>query len=252
MESQYKVQRTRNLYKSTDIKPYKISRSKIEDFLSCKRCFYLDRKCGTDRPPMFPYTLNNAVDKLLKSEFDVYRTQNKPHPYFVEYGIDAVPFQHEDLEDWRMNQRGIKYHHKATNFMVTGAVDDVWVNSDGEKILIVDYKATSTKDIPTLENRDSYKRQMEIYQWLFRQNRFKVFEIGYFVYCNGDTSKEMFDQKLHFNTSVLEHKGDDSWVESTLFDIKKCLMSNELPKPSQSCDYCAYWFAVKGHVDKYN
>lgn len=251
MESQYRAQREKNIFSEVETKPYKLSRSKIENFMRCKRCFYLDRKFGTEQPPMFPYTLNNAVDTLLKKEFDKYRIENKAHPYLIENGIDAIPFSHSELDNWRMNQRGIKYHHEATNFIVTGAVDDVWVNSERQQVLIVDYKATSTKMDVTLEGRDSYKRQMEIYQWLFRKNGFDVSSTGYFVYCNGDSSLWEFKNTLQFKVSLLLYEGDDSWVEGTLFDIKACLTSKAFPESSKDCDYCAYYDARKGHADKY-
>lgn len=250
MESQYAPQRTRNIFSATDNKPYKLSRSRIENFMRCKRCFYLDRKCGTDQPPMFPYTLNNAVDALLKDEFDLYRAESKAHPYLIEHGIDAIPFSHPDLDDWRMNQRGIKYHHENTNFIVTGAVDDIWINPKGE-LIIVDYKATSTNKDVTLNDRDSYKRQMEIYQWLFKKNGFKVSNTGYFVYCNGDSARGQFAGLLQFKISLLPHTGNDSWVESVLLDIKSTLISDILPSSSVTCDYCAYYNAVRNHLAKY-
>lgn len=250
MESQYNAQRTRNIFSISDTKPYKLSRSRIEIYMRCKRCFYLDRKCGTEQPPMFPYTLNNAVDALLKDEFDQYRIQQKAHPYLIDNSIDAIPFAHHDLNDWRMNQRGIKYHHEGTNFIVTGAVDDVWINSNGE-LIIVDYKATSTKKEVTLDDRDSYKRQMEIYQWLFRMNGFKVSNIGYFVYCNGNAGNGTFTGTLQFKISLLPYEGNDSWIENILFDIKNCLVNNVLPELSENCDYCKYWNAVKVHIEKH-
>lgn len=250
MESQYNAQRKKNIFSASEIKPYKLSRSRIETYMRCKRCFYLDRKCGTEQPPMYAYTLNNAVDALLKSEFDQYRIENKAHPYLIENGIDAIPFSHSDLDNWRMNQRGIKYHHEATNFIVTGAVDDIWINPEGE-LIIVDYKATSMKKEVTLDNRDSYKRQMEIYQWLFRKNGFKVSNRAYFVYCNGDSSKETFSGTLKFKISLLPYEGDDSWIENILFDIKNCLMNNSLPSSSENCDYCSYWNAIKKHIEKH-
>lgn len=196
---------------------------------------------------MFPYTLNNAVDALLKDEFDQYRTEGKPHPYLIKHGIDAIPFAHPDLDNWRMNQRGITYHHEATNFIVTGAIDDVWINSNGE-LIIVDYKATSTKKDVTLDDRDSYKRQMEIYQWLFRKNGFKVSDTGYFVYCNGDATRGQFMGSLQFKVSLLPYAGNDAWVEGVLLDIKACLTSNTLPAASTTCDYCAYYGTVRGHI----
>jgi RecB family exonuclease len=199
---------------------------------------------------MFPYTLNNAVDTLLKNEFDKYRLEQKPHPYLIEHNIDAIPFAHVELDDWRMNQRGIKYHHEATNFIVTGAVDDVWINANGE-LIIVDYKATSTKKEVTLEDRDSYKRQMEIYQWLFRKRGFMVSNTGYFVYCNGDSSTGTFTGNLQFKISLLPYEGHDSWIENILLEIKNCLTQDVLPESASNCDYCRYYNAVRGHIAKY-
>lgn len=81
-----------------------------------------------------------------------------------ENGVDAVPFQHKDLDIWRENFKGMQYHHKPTNFIITGAIDDLWVNPAGQ-LIVVDYKATSKDGEVSLDNewKDSYKRQMEIY-----------------------------------------------------------------------------------------
>ena len=106
-----------------------------------------------------------------------------------------------DLDAWRDSlRRGIQYFHEPTNMIIRGGVDDVWVNPQGE-LIIVDYKATSKNSEVNLdaEWQDGYKRQMEIYQWLFRHNGFKVSPVGYFVYCNGDASKEAFNAKLEFS-----------------------------------------------------
>lgn len=251
MESQYRSQRKQNIFSVDRAKPYKLSRSRIENFMRCRRCFYLDRKCGTEQPPMFPYTLNNAVDSLLKEEFDYYRKENNAHPYLIDHKIDAIPFAHPDIDKWRMNQRGIQYYHEATNFLVMGAVDDVWITSKGE-LIIVDYKATSTKKDVTLDDRDSYKRQMEIYQWLFRKNGFNVSNIGYFVYCNGDSQRGKFAGELQFKISLLPYEGDDSWVENTLLEIKACLSKDELPGQTDKCDYCKYITAINKHIANYN
>ncbi len=249
--SAYNPQRTRNIFSADIEKSFKLSRSKIQDFLNCPRCFYLDRKCGTGRPPGYPFTLNTAVDTLLKKEFDCCRIEGKPHPLMIKHGIDAIPFAHPDLDEWRQNFKGLQFVHEATNFTVTGAIDDLWVNSANE-LIVVDYKATSTTKEITLdeEYRQSYKNQMEIYQWLLRQLGFKVSNTGYFVYCNGDASKGSFNEKLEFSISVLPYVGDDSWVEPKLFEIRKCLEANNTPDPAEKCDFCQYWAAVKSHVDK--
>ena len=53
--------------------PFKFSRSKVELFMECPKCFYIDRVKGVSRPSGFTFSLNNAVDALFKKEFDDYR-----------------------------------------------------------------------------------------------------------------------------------------------------------------------------------
>ncbi|MFA6105372.1 MAG: PD-(D/E)XK nuclease family protein [Patescibacteria group bacterium] len=226
---------------------WKLSRSKIDLFLSCPRCFYLDNKLGTSRPKGFPFNLNSAVDKLLKLEFDIHRANGTQHPLMAKYKIDAIPVAHEDLEKWRHNFTGIQYFHKPTGITVSGAIDDLWQNSKGEYI-VVDYKATSKDEEILALDKDwqiGYKRQMEIYQWLLRQNGYKVSSTGYFVYCNGQTDREAFDGKLEFDITLISYVGDDSWVEQAVVEACNCLKSDTIPKAGKTCDYCSYVDAVK-------
>lgn len=243
MSKYYNPQKTRNLFSPDSEEPFVVSRSGIDLFVQCPRCFYLEKRLGVARPPGFPFSLNSAVDTLLKKEFDAHRVKGIAHPLMKTYGIDAIPYSHEKLDDWRDSLRkGIKYHHEKTNLMLRGGVDDVWVNSKTKELHIVDYKATSKSSEVTLdaEWQDGYKRQMEIYQWLFRKNNFKVSSTGYFVYCNGNADKEAFDAKLEFSIKIIPYTGDDSWVESVVTKLHKCLMSDTIPSPGPDCDYCAY------------
>ncbi len=242
MSKYYNSKRTRNIFDPQSKIPYRLSRSRIDSFLNCPRCFYLDRRLGVDKPPGYPFNLNSAVDKLLKTEFDFHRVKGESHPLMKAYGIDAVPFKHEKMNIWRdALSGGVEYLHEPTNFLVTGGIDDVWINPSGE-LIIVDYKATSKDGEVSIdaEWQIAYKRQMEIYQWLFIKNGFEVSDISYFVYCNGDADKEAFDKKLEFDVKIIPYKGNTDWIEGTLLEVHKCLMSENLPLPAEDCDYCAY------------
>ncbi|TSC60998.1 MAG: Uncharacterized protein G01um1014107_155 [Parcubacteria group bacterium Gr01-1014_107] len=219
----------------------KLSRSKIDLFIECPRCFYLDQRLGVKKPSLPAFTLNSAVDHLLKKEFDIHRAEERAHPLMNKYGIKAVPFKHPDMNKWRDNFTGIQYHYQKTGFLVYGAIDDAWINDKGE-LHIVDYKATSKNETPNLEGywQQAFKRQMEIYQWLFRKNGFKVSDTGYFVYVNGRRDKKAFDGRLEFNVDIISYKGDDSWIEKALLEIEDCLKQDELPEVSKACEYCTY------------
>lgn len=248
MSEYYNPNRTRNLYDPNNSEPFKLSRSKIELFTKCPKCFYMDRRLGVGQPPGFPFALNSAVDTLLKKEFDIHRAKQTTHPLMKAYGLDMVPFDHEKMDEWRENFKGVQYHHEPTNFIMTGAVDDIWVNREGE-IVVVDYKSTSKPSKVSLdaEWQDGYKRQMEMYQWLLRKLGHKVSSTGYFVYCNGKTDREAFDGKLDFDIDLIPYTGDDSWVEGTLLDIKKCL-DGKIPQSDPECDFCNYRKAFQDTV----
>lgn len=229
-----------------DTKPFKLSRSKIELFHECPCCFYLDRKLGVTPPSGFPFNLNNAVDELLKKEFDSHRESGLPHPLLVQHRIDAVPFQHDELQDWRKNLKGITFVHVPTQFMIAGAVDEIWINGAGE-LIVVDFKATSKNDEVNIdaEWQLSYKRQMEVYQWLLRRNGFTVSNTGYFLYCNGKKDRPHFQGRLDFDISLIPYQGDDSWIEPTLHKIHSCLSSEVAPDSAPSCKLCQYRLSVQ-------
>lgn len=221
---------------------FRLSRSKIALFLECPQCFYIDNKLGTARPPGFPFNLNSAVDALLKKEFDGHRAAKSAHPLMTQYGVNAVPFAHKDMDLWRENFKGIEYFHEETGLMVCGAVDDIWVNLNNE-LIVVDYKSTSKdKRIESLDEEwhDGYKRQMEIYQWLLRKRGFDVSDTGYFVYANATKDRKAFDAKLDFDITLIPYTGKTAWVDDTLARLKRCLDGGEVPAASADCDYCRY------------
>lgn len=252
--------RKRNLFDPASTEPFKLSRSKLEMFLNCPRCFYLDRRCGVGQPSGPAFTLNIAVDALMKREFDYYRAKGEPHALMTEFGVDAVPYQHPDLEQWRTNFHGVQALHEPTNFLFFGAVDDVWVNPDGE-LHVVDYKATSTVREINLDDqwKQAYKRQMEIYQWLLLANGFPVSSTGYFVYVNGDPSARLragseqkcFGGRLEFTMQIIPYAGDDGWVGEALLEAHACLCRDLPPAPAPGCEWCAYRTAA-GYVETVN
>lgn len=233
-------------YQPGQAAPYKVSRSKIELYKQCPRCFWLDGRLKIKRPDGPPFNINKAIDELFKKEFDSYRAKKEPHPLMVQYGVKAIPFTHKDLDNWRENFVGVVAIHKPTNLHVFGAIDDVWANDDGE-LIVVDYKATA-KDREVSISSDwqvSYKRQLEVYQWLLRQNGFAVSDTGYFVYTNGRMDLDGFNDRVEFKTKVIPYRANDSWVEPTLYEMKACLDSDDMPAIGTAamggpCDFCMY------------
>lgn len=233
-------------YQPGQTAPFKLSRSKIELFMQCQRCFWLDTRLKITRPSSPPFNINKTIDELFKKEFDKHRAAGTPHPIMLDNQIKAVPYQHKDLDTWRYNFTGVTTLHKPTNLHIFGAIDDVWVNEEGE-LLVVDYKATSKNKEVDIDSawQISYKRQMEVYQWLLRQNGFVVSDTGYFVYTNARIDVDGFGNRLDFKTKLIPYTGDDSWVEGTIQQMKACMDSDTMPAVGVAamggdCEHCTY------------
>src|SRR5215831_17386556 len=93
----------RGLFKVDSPEPFKVSRSQIEAFCECPRCFWLNHRRGIRRPSSPPFLINTLVDKMLKVEFDACRAAGVPHPIMIENGIEGVPMPHPELDVWRNN-----------------------------------------------------------------------------------------------------------------------------------------------------
>jgi len=234
-------------YQPGQTAPFKVSRSKIELFMQCPRCFWLDVRLKITRPSSPPFNINKTIDELFKKEFDIHRKAGTPHPIMTKNKLTGiVPFQHEDLDTWRYNFTGVTALHEPTNLHVFGAIDDVWVNEAGE-LIVVDYKATS-KDREVSIDSDwqiSYKRQLEIYEWLLRQNGFKVSDTGYFVYTNARVDVDGFADTLEFKTKLIPYTGKDTWIEPTLVKMKAVMESDDMPPVGDHimggpCEFCTY------------
>lgn len=233
-------------YQPGQTEPYKLSRSKIELFIQCPRCFWLGERKKIKRPSGPPFNINKTIDELFKKEFDEHRKAGTPHPIMKDNQIKAVPYQHKDLDTWRYNFTGVTALHEPTNIHVFGAIDDVWVNDDGE-LIVVDYKATSKNKEVSIDSdwQMSYKRQLEVYQWLLRQNGFVVSDTGYFVYTNASMEADGFGDTLNFVTKLIPYTGNADWVDKTLKGMKECLENDEMPPVGEAamggpCDFCEY------------
>lgn len=214
--------------------------------MQCPRCFWLDVRHKITRPSTPPFNINKAIDDLYKKEFDAYRIKGEPHPIMTDNQLKAVPYQHDKLNIWRANFTGVATVHQPTNLHVFGAIDDVWINPDGE-LIVVDYKATSKASEVGIDSdwQISYKRQLEVYQWLLRQNGFVVNDTGYFVYTNGRVDLDGFNDRLEFRTKLIPYKGSDKWIEPTLIKMKKCMDDDKMPAVGMAamggpCEYCTY------------
>ena len=238
----------RNIYKPNQKDDFKISRSKFSDFLTCRRCFYMDRVLGIQEPSTPGWALNSATDELLKKEFDICREQQIPHRLFKEYELDhVVPFQHEEMDAWRDALRGgIIEKFEDTNIILTGGVDDIWFDTKTEELIVVDYKSQASlnevEPVTYLANvyHEGYKLQMDFYNYLLNCKGFKTSPISYFLVVNADRTLDGFHGKMIFSETLIPYKNNTSWIPEKVREMISTMNSNTVPDSHESCENCAY------------
>jgi hypothetical protein len=223
-------------------KPIKLSRSSLELFLECPRCFHLKIKHRISRPNTAHYSLNLEVDNLLKKEFDIYRQEQRQHPIQKKYNLPFIPALNKNLDQWRHNFTGVQHLDTQHNFLLYGSLDDLWVNPTNQVHTVVDYKATCSQYSPSKTRLEQYSRQLSFYNWLLQKNNLQTHDQNYILLYNcHNPENESFNQKLQFKPSLIPIKQDNSWIESTLKDIKNNLNLSELPLVSKECKHCQFY-----------
>lgn len=219
------------------------SRTALDEFLDCPRCFYQARRLQIKRPSGPMSGLPSAVDRLMKAEFDAYRERGEAHPVMAALPGDLVPFAHDSMNDWRNNRRGVRLLHEPSGFVVFGAPDDIWEERTSGEIHIVDYKTASEASLDTPWGA-KYRRQVEVYQFLLAGQNLPISETAYFLFEKADRTAQALDGVLRFTPEVVAYDGDTSWVEEALIAARKCLDAKAAPNAAEKCDLCAWVASV--------
>lgn len=212
----------------------------------CPRCFWLYKHKDIRRPQGYPYTLSIAVDQLLKAEFDEYRERGEMHPVLASYdGLDKARLfsDQAQLQKWRNNFEGLKYHDEGLDATLFGAVDDMLEFPDGS-LAVIDYKSSGAKEISVYED---YQMQMDVYTYILEQIGRKTARKAYFVFYQVDKT-DGFKGRLPFRGEIREVTTDPTYVYDA---FKKAVELARSPNPPQShseCDYCT-WAHLSTHME---
>ena len=240
--------RKNSIYSPDQSTYFRISRSKFNDFITCKRCFYLDRVKGLISPSTPGWTLNETTDLLLKKEFDFCRERQIPHRLFSKFGLeDVVPLKHPDIEKWRDSlHHGLDYQVPGTNLILHGGVDDVWYHTKSKQVIVVDYKSQANRRELSQHiylsdvYHESYKRQLNVYAYLLENMGFNVYPIGYFFVCNANRDEDGFYGKMNFEEAIISYHLDYSDVESKVVEMHSLMNAPSAPESNVACENCAY------------
>ncbi len=246
------------IYSPNQNKDFILSRSRLDEFMDCPRCFYLKTNKGFMSPSTPGWTLNTLTDTLLKKEFDECRKKQEPHRIMLENKLDhLVPYKSEIIKDKKGNDKllldewrdslhyGIKHRFKDTNIILQGGVDDVWFNTKTKELVIADYKSQHKKEISqeTYFNdpyKEGYKRQLDYYAYILKGMGFKVSSDAYFYICNAKEIDEGFYGKMLFDEVLIHYKIRTDYLETEIQKMIDAMNSENIPSSHESCENCAY------------
>ena len=240
--------RVSSCYSPNQKEDFKISRGKFSNFLTCKRCFYLDRVKGLDPPGTPGWTLNETTDLLLKKEFDYCRERQIPHRLFIENELsNVVPFDHPEIDNWRDSlHKGLMLRHKDTNIILTGGVDDIWQHNISKQLIIVDYKSQAKlgrvdkQDYLEDPYHEAYKIQMDFYAYLLSGMGFDVHQTSYFLVCNAKRDDQEFKKRMNFDEYLVPYNWNIDWIDNKIDEMINVMNCKQVPEQNLSCKNCAY------------
>ena len=114
-----------------------------------------------------------------------------------------------------------------------GAVDNILVK--GDKLTVLDYK---TRGFPLKEDSgDHYELQMDIYNFLLRENGYKTEDFTYLLFYYPE--KVLESGEVLFNTSLMKIKTDPERGEK-IFQKAIKVINGEMPDSGEDCEFCKF------------
>ena len=212
------------------MKQIKLSPSRLNTFIACKRCFWMAMH-GKAVPGGFPMALLNVMDGIQKRYYDKYRSKGLPPLLKGEISLKLVdPKTAEKLRKYLI------WHDKKTDAVLRGKMDDCFIDSKG--VLVVMDNKTRSGDFKQIY--PEYKFQLETYAFLLQQNGYKVnSKKGYIVYFQPDKTSNI-EKGVKFTTDIKPVKLNPDIVPIIFRRAVALARKSKPPKEHAECELCTW------------
>jgi len=225
------------------MKALTLSPSTISLFIDCPHCFWLRFNRGIKRPETGFPTLPSGMDQILKKHFDRHR-QDRSLPEELDGKFHGGLFSDiEQLEIWRSNYKGLRYRDEKTGATLMGALDDLFVTSEG-KYAPLDFK---TRGFPRRDEiHEHYQNQMDIYSFLLEKNSFPPADFAILIFYHPTGVDERHN--VIFDPDPVKVAVDRKRGERLFLEAVACLLGGE-PAPAKDCGFCR-WAGMSGKLEE--
>lgn len=215
----------------SDIKtPLKLSRSKLETFRHCPRCFWLEMN-GKAPPIDMAMGIYNILDTIQKNYYDKHRKDGLP-PLLK----GKIPFRLADFNLVEKLRKGISFKDEKLNATLWGKLDDCFIDNK-ERLVVMDNKTSSGG--PKEEYEDSYQFQLDTYAYLLVKNSFDIHPDGYLIYFIPDKESHI-DKGIMFDAEAKKFKLDHGRIYDVFKKAVATARKEEPPAQHKECEMCAW------------
>jgi len=215
---------------------WKLSPSSLYTYTECKSCFWVENHFK--RAPMLPLRLNSAMDGVLKSRYDKYRSKKAFPPEAKELKKEGIkPFTDlEKLELWRSKSSSLEVKDEKAGYVLRGKIDDVLVEKDG-RLIPADYK--SSGDPPKPDKQKYYRDQLAAYGLMFARHGFEVSDRAYLLhYYVADWNDPSLEVRFAGEVDLV--RINVRAIERKLREMVRFL-NGPYPGSNDKCEKCAYY-----------
>lgn len=212
-----------------------LSASTLSLFKECPRCFWLQLKAGVHRPQgIFP-SLPGGMDGVIKTYFDKFRGTKEGLPPELRGKVEGKLFDDQAvLNNWRVRTGGLRYFDKKLNTKLIGLLDDCLAL--GKTLVPLDYKTRGYA--PKEDSSGFYQHQLDIYEWLLRENGYKTGGFGFLVYYHPLEVRQ--DGVVQFEVTPKRMATSPENARTLFESAAKLLQGAKAPQAHTACKFCSW------------
>lgn len=173
------------------------------------------------------------MDRIIKNHFDRFMKKQALPPEIKDHvhAKNLTLFNDEELlKTWRSNFKGIRYEDKEGNVLF-GAVDNILAN--GKKLIVLDYKTKGFAIKDEKEAAAGYQNQLDIYNYLLRQNGYETEDYAFLLFYIPDSVLETGE--VLFHTLLVKREINTKNAEKL---FKEALQVLKGDCPEKACAWC--------------
>ena len=238
----------------------RLSKSQIDKYQDCARCFWLKQRHKFDQPEMISSKVWKGIERITTAHYESHRlAKTTPMNLVGQVPAGAIPYQAD-----RIDMKSLRYWGKGLAFVVDGvtvttALDDMLERPPKgamPKVYnVIDYKSKS-KATDAEATADLYENQADVFDLAANVNGYPTDGVVYFdywypiaVHGEEETNPKLEGDhgKTHqvWGSQVVALKADHARCKKLVLAAAACLDS-ALPEPPTnakgniSCAVCAY------------